>query len=227
MHNRTAGQIAESGTFYNEEILFDYNNPLLSDAQKQQLQGLFNQDGTDQFVAYIGKRNVEGGPRASVMTNSSFRVVLGMEGELQGWDYDVNYQKNNVDSSITYINDFFAPNITTALANATYDVFQYQGVTSEQASGLTGVAMLRADLSTEIFQASASTDTGYSLPTTDGTVTVAVGVERRNMSYDRDADTVFEEGQLLGQGAFGEVRKCLNRSTKAIRAVKIIRSREP
>ncbi|HCP98750.1 MAG TPA: TonB-dependent receptor, partial [Pseudoalteromonas sp.] len=91
MHNRTAGQIAESGTFYNEEILFDYNNPLLSDAQKQQLQGLFNQDGTDQFVAYIGKRNVEGGPRASVMTNSSFRVVLGMEGELQGWDYDVNY----------------------------------------------------------------------------------------------------------------------------------------
>ena len=60
--------------------------------------------------------------------------------------------------------------------------------------------MLRADLSTEIFQASASTDTGYSLPTTDGTVTVAVGVERRNMSYDRDADTVFEEGQLLGQG---------------------------
>ncbi|MFP3616817.1 hypothetical protein SB778_43000, partial [Paraburkholderia sp. SIMBA_050] len=45
MHNRTAGQIAESGTFYNDEILFDYNNPLLSDTQKQQLQGLFNQDG--------------------------------------------------------------------------------------------------------------------------------------------------------------------------------------
>ena len=32
--------------------------------KKQQLQGLFSQDGTDQFVAYIGKRNVEGGPRS-------------------------------------------------------------------------------------------------------------------------------------------------------------------
>ena len=188
----TKAQIAESGTFFAEEYYIDYDSALLNDSQRQALTDTWGLGSGDQFAVYIGKRNVEGGPRASVMTNSSFRVVLGMEGQLQGWDYDVNYQKNNVDSSITYINDFFAPNITTALANATYDVFQYQGVTSEQASGLTGVAMLRADLSTEIFQASASTDTGYSLPTTDGTVTVAVGVERRNMSYDRDADTVFE-----------------------------------
>ena len=196
----TKAQIAESGTFFAEEYYIDYDSALLNDSQRQALTDTWGLGSGDQFAVYIGKRNVEGGPRASVMTNSSFRVVLGMQGELEGWDYDVNYQKNNVDSSITYINDFFAPNITAALANATYDVFTYQGVTPEQAAGLTGVAMLRADLSTEIFQASASTDTGYSLPTTDGTVTVAVGVERRNMSYDRDADTVFEEGQLLGQG---------------------------
>jgi len=28
---------------------------------------------------------------------------------------------------------------------------------------------------------------------------------------------------LLGQGAFGEVRKCINRNTKSIRAVKLIK----
>ena len=33
----------------------------------------------------------------------------------------------------------------------------------------------------------------------------------------------YSMGNLLGQGAFGEVRKCQNRSTKAIRAVKIIK----
>ena len=33
----------------------------------------------------------------------------------------------------------------------------------------------------------------------------------------------YSMGQLLGQGAFGEVRKCQNRSTKTVRAVKIIR----
>ena len=134
------------------------------------------------------------------MTNASFRVVLGARGEAAGWDYDVNYQKNSVDSSVTYINDFFAPRIGEALVDNTYSVFTYNGVTSEQANMLTGVAMLRADLSTEIFFAQASRDTGISLPTTDSNIQVAMGVERRDMSYDRDSDTVFEEGMLLGQG---------------------------
>lgn len=33
----------------------------------------------------------------------------------------------------------------------------------------------------------------------------------------------YQIGQLLGQGAFGEVRKCLNRDTKVTRAVKLIK----
>ena len=34
---------------------------------------------------------------------------------------------------------------------------------------------------------------------------------------------VYQIGNLLGQGAFGEVRKCINRKTKVIRAVKLVR----
>ena len=196
----TKAQIAESGTFFAEEYYIDYDSALLNDSQRQALTDTWGLASGDDFAVYIGKRNVEGGPRASVMTNASFRIVLGARGEVQGWDYDVNYQKNSVDSSVTYINDFFAPNISAALQAATYDVFTYQGVTSEQASGLTGTAMLRADLSTEIFYAQMSRDTGFSLPTTDSNISVAMGVENRKMSYDRDSDTVFEEGQLLGQG---------------------------
>lgn len=33
----------------------------------------------------------------------------------------------------------------------------------------------------------------------------------------------YQIGQMLGQGAFGEVRKCIHRKTKVIRAVKLIR----
>lgn len=33
----------------------------------------------------------------------------------------------------------------------------------------------------------------------------------------------YSMGNMLGQGAFGEVRKCMNRATKAVRAVKIIK----
>jgi outer membrane receptor protein involved in Fe transport len=196
----TKAQIAESGTFFAEEYYLGYDSALLNDSQRTALTDTWGLTSGDDFAVYIGKRNVEGGPRASVITNASFRIVLGARGEMAGWDYDVNYQKNSVDSSLTYINDFFAPNISSALQNATYDVFTYQGVTSEQAAGLTGVAMLRADLSTEIFYAQVSRDTGFSLPTSDSTVGIAMGIERRNMMYDRDSDTVFEEGQLLGQG---------------------------
>ena len=196
----TKAQIAESGTFFAEEYALPYDSELLNDTQRQQLTDTWGLGSGDDFAVYIGKRNVEGGPRASVMTNASFRVVLGARGEAAGWDYDVNYQKNSVDSSVTYINDFFAPRIGEALLDNTYSVFTYQGVTPEQAGKLTGVAMLRADLSTEIFNAQMSRDTGFSLPTSDSSIVVAMGVERRDMSYDRDSDTVFEEGMLLGQG---------------------------
>jgi outer membrane receptor protein involved in Fe transport len=196
----TKAQIAESGTFFAEEYHLPYESALLNDSQRQALTDTWGLGAGDEFAVYIGKRNVEGGPRASVMTNASFRVVLGARGEAAGWDYDVNYQKNSVDSSVTYINDFFAPRIGEALVDNTYSVFTYNGVTSEQANMLTGVAMLRADLSTEVFFAQASRDTGISLPTTDSNIQVAMGVERRDMSYDRDSDTVFEEGMLLGQG---------------------------
>jgi iron complex outermembrane receptor protein len=197
---QTKAQIAESGTFFAEEYHLPYDSALLNDSQRQALTDTWGLTSGDEFGVYIGKRNVEGGPRASVMSNSSFRVVMGVEGAVQGWDYDVNYQRNYVDSSITYINDFFAPNIVAALENATYDVFQYQGVTPASAALLTGTAMLRADVSTEIFSAQMSRDTGFSLPTTGNNISVAMGVERRDMSYDRDSDTVFAEGQLLGQG---------------------------
>lgn len=197
---KTKAQIAESGTFFAEEYQLPYDSALLNDSQRQALTDTWGIQSGDDFGVYIGKRNVEGGPRASVLTNSSFRIVLGVEGQVGGWDYDVNYQKNAVDSSVTYINDFFAPNITAALDAATYDVFTYQGVTKEQASALTGTAMLRADLSTEIFSATISGDTGISMPTSDSNISLAVGAEHRDMGYDRDADTVFSEGQLLGQG---------------------------
>ena len=36
----------------------------------------------------------------------------------------------------------------------------------------------------------------------------------------------YSMGNLLGQGAFGEVRKCQNRTTKVIRAVKIIKKEQ-
>ncbi len=201
MDYNTKAQIAESGTFFAEEYHLPYESVLLNDSQRAALTNTWGLGPGDEFAVYIGKRNVEGGPRASVMGNNSYRIVLGAEGTLAGgWDYDLSYQKYRVKSSVTYINDFFGPRIGEALDAGTYSVFTYQGITSEQASGLTGTAMLSAAIDQEIFAATMTGDTGISIGMTDKTISVAMGMERRELYYDRDSDTVFEEGMLLGQG---------------------------
>ena len=52
---------------------------------------------------------------------------------------------------------------------------------------------------------------------------LSVGKGMFILSNDGKFKEKYSLGQLLGQGAFGEVRKCINRNTKAIRAVKLIK----
>ena len=212
MHNRTAGQIAESGTFFNEEILFDYNNPLLSDIQKQQLQTLFNQNGDDQFVAYIGKRNVEGGPREDNLEHTSYRILTGMEGEINdSWSYDVSYNYSATTSSSVYKNDLLAPKIAPRVGAVgtecdeaddclLYNVFELDGVTAEQAAQLAGVGIQTGLVTQIIYSGYVSGEFDWTLPTASTPIAAVFGFERREQDYERISDTVYEEGQLLGQG---------------------------
>jgi len=80
-----------------------------------------------------------------------------------------------------------------------WDVFTYQGVTPEQAAGLTGVGVLNGTTSTEVINGYVTGDL-FALPTTSNPIKVVVGYEWRGEKFERIADTVFEEGQLLGQG---------------------------
>ncbi|MDP5213112.1 TonB-dependent receptor [Pseudoalteromonas tunicata] len=213
MHNRTAGQIAESGTFFNEEIRFDYNNPLLSDIQKQQLQTLFNQSSPDdQFVAYIGKRNVEGGAREDNLEHSSYRILTGMEGEINDtWSYDVSYNYSSTTSNSVYKNDLLAPKIAPRVGavdtecNAAdgcllYNVFELGGVTPEQAAQLAGVGTQTGLVTQIIYSGYVTGEFDLTLPTASVPIGAVFGFERREQDYERVSDTVYEEGQLLGQG---------------------------
>ncbi|GLP95769.1 TonB-dependent receptor domain-containing protein [Paraferrimonas sedimenticola] len=212
MNDNTAAQIAESGTFFNTEYLFDYNNPLLSDAQVKQLQEQFGHTSMDdEFVAYIGKRNVEGGPRASLLQHNSFRIVAGAEGMINDfWSYDFSYQHGQTDSTETYINDFFSPKIQDAVFDKNgngcgadcipYEVFKYQGVTPEMASNLTGVG-IRAGLTTQkVYNGFVSGEFDWAIPSASSNVAAVLGFERRELQYTAISDEVFEKGLLLGQG---------------------------
>ncbi|MEW9797481.1 TonB-dependent receptor domain-containing protein [Alteromonas sp. CYL-A6] len=214
MNDRTAGQIAESGTFYGAEYLFDYDNPVMTDAQLAQIQQAFGHTDADQFVAYIGKRNVEGGPRADNLEHNSFRMVAGVEGSINDyWSYDVSYMYSQTSSSSAYVNDLFLPSIGPRVGDlrsggagaCTGDCLLYQvytpfGVTPEMAAQLSGTAVLTGNTSLIVYNGFITGEFDFSMPGASTPVAAVFGLERRETDFERLSDTVYQEGSLVGQG---------------------------
>ncbi|MBS0364329.1 MAG: TonB-dependent receptor [Proteobacteria bacterium] len=64
----------------------------------------------------IGRRNVEGGPRTDEFRHNSYRVVLGIKGELsEPWTYDADAVYSRVQQTETPANDFSAGRLANAL----------------------------------------------------------------------------------------------------------------
>ena len=202
--SQTRAQIAESGTFFAEAYFLGLDD--FPDAFAASIEALYPDRESDDFGIYVGKRNVEGGPRSNNFSNDGFRMVVGSRGEINDqWSYDVSYLYAQTRQNSTYINDFFAPNITAVLnADACdngcpgYSVFTPNGVTSAQANGLTGTGMLSAQSSTEVINGYVTGEL-FSIGDADP-IQIVVGYEWRGEDFDRTSDTVFAEGQLLGQG---------------------------
>ena len=199
---QTRAQIAESGTFFVEAYILGLEDlPAAFAADLAQ-----EIPGYDTFGIYVGKRNVEGGPRSNNFSNDGFRMVVGSKGEINDqWSYDVSYLYAQSRQNSTYINDFFAPNITAVLNQDAcdngcpgYSVFTPNGVTAAQADSLTGTGMLSAQSTTEVINGYVTGEL-FSIGDADP-IQIVVGYEWRGEDFDRTSDTVFAEGQLLGQG---------------------------
>jgi outer membrane receptor protein involved in Fe transport len=94
-HNYTTdAQIAPGGIFYGQQATLSYDNPLLNAAWRTAL-GLLKPGDT--VTATVGKRNTEGGPRNSHISDTSFREVFGVKGDIGDWSYDVFAQFGRVD----------------------------------------------------------------------------------------------------------------------------------
>jgi outer membrane receptor protein involved in Fe transport len=206
LKDKTKSQIAESGTFYFEPYPISLDNELLTDQFRASLQQEY--PGEDLFGIFIGKRNVEGGPRADNLDHSSFRVVAGVKGVITGnWDYDAYYLHGETTSSTTYKNDLLAPKLAAAVqpdvcAVTTgcipYEVFTYQGVTPEQAAALGGTAVTNGFTSLDIFSAYATGNLGFGLPA--GDIAMVGGYQYLKTKFVQDPDELYEQGSLLGQG---------------------------
>ena len=107
--NATTAQIAPSGLILGRTRSINCDNPLLSAGQLAILcdpaYTFVDSAGVERAPVFIGRRNLEGGPRRNEYKLASHRVVMGIRGELfENFDYEVFGQFANVDYSETLRN---------------------------------------------------------------------------------------------------------------------------
>lgn len=208
MHDRTVGQIAESGIFF-QSFNFAADSEAFSEAQRAQLAEQF--PGVDEYLVYIGKRNVEGGGRQNNLEHSAYRIIAGVDGMINpNWEYDISFQYGSTSSSTVYKNDFYLPRIGQALGAVgaeecgegciPYNVFEYGGVTPEAAAALGGTAIMTGVTTQRIISGFVSGETEWSLPSSNYNIAAVFGLENREVDFERNADEVYQLAQLAGQG---------------------------
>ncbi|MEO6434050.1 MAG: TonB-dependent receptor [Sphingomicrobium sp.] len=115
MNDRSIAAIAPSGAFYGTDFNINCASPLLTANDAATLCGVNAGVNTLQSV-YIGRRNVEGGPRVSDLRHTDYRIVAGMKGDItRGLSYDVYGQYGAVNQSAYSIGDFSRSRLNRSL----------------------------------------------------------------------------------------------------------------
>src|SRR4029079_15670428 len=118
-NDHSDAQIAPSGDFANTTTL-NCDNPLLSTQQFNTIcvpaNTFVDAQGVTRAIAYVARRNVEGGGRDDDLEHSAWRLIAGVKGDLlKGLSYDAYYQFGTSRLSETYLNDFSITRMTRAL----------------------------------------------------------------------------------------------------------------
>jgi iron complex outermembrane recepter protein len=228
MKDRSVAQIAPSGVF-NQEFAIPCSNPLFS-AQQQQVfctdYGLSTAPtSTDTVNIRLGKRNVEGGGRRSDITHESYRVVLGLRGDITDtWSYDAYGQFGETQLASVAIADFSITRIGRALdvvrdangdpacrsalngvdpACVPYNPWTLGGVTQDQINYLQIPLTQQGTTTERIFNASVTGDLGeygWKLPTAETGLMINAGVEWRQEESELVPDAALQAGDGAGQG---------------------------
>jgi outer membrane receptor protein involved in Fe transport len=119
MDDTSNSQIAPSGDFFNTTTI-NCDNPLLSPQQFNTIcvpnNTFVDSQGVTRAIAYVGRRNVEGGGRQDHLERSSYRIVGGIKGDLlKGVSYDAYYQFGTTRFSQVFLNDFSITRLIRAI----------------------------------------------------------------------------------------------------------------
>ncbi len=123
MHDQTQTQVAPTALFQGDGVtddggfLVNCNNPLMTAQQAAAItcSAADIAAGATKDL-YIGRRNIEGGPRQFEYDHDNFRVVVGSKGELGGpFTYDIYASYYKTDVSILNENFFSKAHVQNAL----------------------------------------------------------------------------------------------------------------
>lgn len=242
MDDKSVAQIAPSGDFFNTSTI-NCDNPLLSAQQHGILcspgnlvvdpttglpQRFTDSSGNtyNRGVAYIGRRNVEGGGRQDDLEHTAYRIVVGSKGNIgKAWTYDASGQFGKTILAETYLNDFSVAHLTRALDVVTnpatgapvcrsvldgtdpncvpYNIFVTGGVTPAALGYLQTPGFQRGDTQETVANVNFTGqlgEYGLKMPWAEDGVAVNVGAEYRKEKLTLRTDQEFSSGDLAGQG---------------------------
>ncbi|MGZ6015863.1 MAG: TonB-dependent receptor domain-containing protein [Phenylobacterium sp.] len=233
--DHTIAQLAPSGLFQGSGpvlggvFTFNCSNPFLgSGADPSSARSLFCTDqglgATDDAHLLIGRRTVEIGPRQDNLRHTSYRIVLGLKGQLNdSWNYDLYGQYSDTIYAEEFLHDASASRIQRALhvvdvggtptcesvldnsdpSCVPLNIFRLGGITQAAADYIAGTGFKEGSTRETVLNFSVTGDlTGMGLksPAADSGVGVALGTEYRRENLDLRVSRDFETGDLTGQG---------------------------
>jgi outer membrane receptor protein involved in Fe transport len=226
MDDHSVAQIAPSGSFFGEHAV-SCSNPLWSADMVNNLCTKYGLTANDSADILIGRRNTEGGGRQDDVGHQSYRIVVGIRGELSDiWSYDAFMQTGETKRNETYLNDFSVRRTGNALnvlnsptgpvcaingdadpANddpncVPWNIWQAGGVTPEALAYLQTPGFQRATARQDIVHADVTADLSSvaKLPTTETGLVLNFGGEYRAEKTNFTVDSEFSTGDLAGQG---------------------------
>jgi outer membrane receptor protein involved in Fe transport len=237
MNDRSVTAVAPSGLFQGggPSPLAGYtvncNNPLLSAQQAATLCSPAEIASGASVDLLYGRRNIEGGPRASRYEHQNYRGVVGIRGELpefEGWKYDLygsyyyttlfqsneNYLSNRrIQNALQVVNVNGVPTCTSVVNGSDtscipYNIFTEGGVTPAQVAYLNSTGTSYGKIVETIVEGNLTGDLGkYGVksPWADDGVAVSLGVQDRRQDYSYHPDQNELSNDLSGFGGAGTI----------------------
>ncbi|MFT5541061.1 MAG: iron complex outermembrane receptor protein [Glaciecola sp.] len=177
--------------------------------------GVIDGDDNAEF-GFIGRRMVENGSRQSVDTRTAFRMLVGLDGDINDfWSYDVYFSRSILDQSNTLNNDVAETRFRQAVlvtddglacqdtsgGCAPLNIFGAGNISQAAIDFVNVGATNLINIEQNVFLASVAGELPFTLPGATEAISVALGFERRRDESSFRPDTFLSSGDVLGFNA--------------------------